>query len=79
MSIFDLLQAHPIKGFASHEDYSMAVRELLLRLGHTPVRAPFDSAGNCEICGECGRCPGWHIPSEKLRRIERETGGRSPE
>jgi hypothetical protein len=70
MSIFELLQKHPIRGFRSGEDYSMAVRELLLRLGYTPVRASFDSAGNCEICGECGRCPGWHTQSEQLHQLE---------
>ncbi len=73
MSIFDLLQAHPIKGFASCEAYSMAVRELLLRFGQTPIRSNFDSAGNCEICGECGRCPGWHTQAEQLRQMERDS------
>jgi hypothetical protein len=51
MSIFELLQKHPIRGFRSGEDYSMAVRELLLRLGYTPVprsirRETAKSAGN---------------------------------
>jgi hypothetical protein len=28
--------------------------------GLTPIRAVFDAAGNCTVCGDSGRCPGWH-------------------
>lgn len=32
----------------------------LLAVGVEPVRAEYDAAGNCTVCGEAGRCPGWH-------------------
>jgi len=44
--------------------FSANYRRRLVRAGHKPIRATYDAAGNCRICGECGRCPGWHYPGE---------------
>lgn len=44
--------------------FSANYRRRLVRAGHKPIRAVEDAAGNCRICGEAGRCPGWHYPGE---------------
>jgi len=39
-----------------------AVSEQQLVAGsYTIARASTDAAGNCPLCGEAGRCPGWHL------------------
>jgi hypothetical protein len=50
--------------FASHAHLSAALKRALVNLGVRPVRATYDPAGNCKICGEAGRCGGWHTPGE---------------
>lgn len=65
MTVFDILKKRPLTGYPSTKNFHRAVRRLLGRLGHTPVQASYDRAGNCKICGECGRCPGWHLQEEK--------------
>lgn len=42
-----------------------AVRRLLVAANKRPVPAHRDRAGNCPICGEAGRCPGWHTIEER--------------
>lgn len=58
------------RGFPTEESFRRAVRmELRNCTGVDPVRAVYDGAGNCVICGEAGRCPGWHHPDEaRVRR-----------
>jgi hypothetical protein len=43
---------------------------ILLKSGKIPVKAIYDKAGNCIICGECGRCPGWHTVEDAQRGEE---------
>lgn len=53
--------------YASRAAYQRAMkRQLERQYGAPPVKAVYDLAGNCMHCGECGRCPGWHIPSDKF-------------
>lgn len=42
-------------------------RAEIRRRSLVPVAARWDGAGNCVICGEAGRCPGWHTPAEAQR------------
>jgi hypothetical protein len=51
--------------YSSRQEYERAVQRAFLRNGITPVKAAYDAAGNCLQCGECGRCPGWHLPPGK--------------
>lgn len=44
--------------------YQRKVRKAIVRAGFTPVKAERDEAGNCIVCWECGRCPGWHTSAE---------------
>lgn len=53
--------------FKSWKAYGDAFRRELRKHGHKTVRATYGDAGNCTICGECGRCPGHHV--------ERKNGG----
>lgn len=50
-----------------------ATRAKILRAGRAPIPAEIDPAGNCRICGEAGRCPGWHYHGEPgaVLRIEK--------
>lgn len=44
--------------------YTAKVKRELESQGYQPVKAVYDAGGNCTICGEAGRCPGWHKPSD---------------
>ena len=50
-------------------------RRAILRQGYIPIPARWDEAGNCTVCGESGRCPGWHrgeqatIPGTERRQV----------
>lgn len=44
----------------TEKQYKNMVRRAMLRAGLKPVAAIYDEAGNCTVCGEAGRCPGWH-------------------
>ena len=46
--------------YATAEGLSNAIYRALLRAGYYPVKPRYDDNGDCLICGECGRCPGWH-------------------
>jgi hypothetical protein len=50
--------------------YAKVKRELI-KAGKYPVKAISDYAGNCLICGEAGRCPGWHTITETQAALER--------
>jgi hypothetical protein len=54
----------------TYSQYKSKVKRLLLKAGYNPVKASYDKAGNCKICGEAGRCPGWHT----LQEIHRQEG-----
>lgn len=43
--------------------YERNKRAIIAATGQA-VPAEFDGAGNCVICGEAGRCPGWHTVDE---------------
>ena len=44
--------------------WHQATRRQILRRHKIPIPAHYDPAGNCRICGEAGRCPGWHYHGE---------------
>lgn len=59
----------------SREAYTAAVRHAIEHAGfvkaerrYGPVRAEVDRLGNCDICGEAGRCPGYHIHEDDYAR-----------
>lgn len=35
-------------------------RQRILDRGDTPIPATYDDTGTCTVCGEAGRCPGFH-------------------
>ena len=51
---------HGARPFASRAAYKRATAAEFRRAGVVPVKAQYDTAGNCTVCGEAGRCPGWH-------------------
>lgn len=55
--------------YVSRLAYQKAVKRAFLKQNIMPVKATYDTAGNCLQCGECGQCPGWHISQigEKAR------------
>jgi len=50
--------------FPSHAAYTRFVRRALVSAGQPPYKATYDPGNNCHICGECGRCPGYHTADE---------------
>ena len=54
----------PVPTYPSRKAYEAAVKHGLIRQGKHPIKARYDRAGNCLICGECGRCPGYHERKE---------------
>jgi len=65
MKAMDLLAKLPGRTFPSMEAYYQRNYRVLRQAGIKPIRARLDTAGNCTICGEAGRCPGWHTPEEQ--------------
>ena len=65
----------------TQKQYYAKMKKEILRSGCIPVKAIQDEAGNCIICGECGRCPGWHTSGEEqlasLRRVNNAMEGRT--
>jgi hypothetical protein len=55
--------------FKSRAAFEEAKRAEIVANGIKPVRATYDTAGNCTICGEAGRCPGWHASKEVPLRV----------
>jgi hypothetical protein len=64
MTARDILDRLPHKLFPSASAFYRRNYAALKRVGMVPVMARYDDAGNCRICGEAGRCPGWHTPEE---------------
>lgn len=40
--------------------HAESARRAILGAGLIPVRATYDDGGNCTVCGEAGRCVGYH-------------------
>lgn len=62
---YDLLDAQPYT-LRTRADYTRFARALFRRHGFYTVTATYDEAGNCLLCGECGRCPGVHLAGRKM-------------
>lgn len=60
----DIIDKLPHKTFTTQKAYYLRNRKALERAGQIAYKALFDEVGNCKICGECGRCPGWHTGEE---------------
>ena len=54
--------------FCSRSALERAVKREFAKQGITAIRAQYDSYGDCMVCGECGRCPGYHTPDEVAQR-----------
>ena len=52
--------------------YHAATRAAIVRQGLTPIKAKEDHAGNCVVCDEAGRCPGWHAEPEVLAALRNQ-------
>jgi hypothetical protein len=48
----------------SRADFELQSKQRIIKAGLLPIRADYDSTGNCTTCGESGRCPGWHAIGE---------------
>lgn len=64
MTAIQILEQGTRPSFPSRKAFAAHVRRQIIKAGFTPVKATEDDAGNCTICGECGRCPGWHTTLE---------------
>jgi hypothetical protein len=62
------------RGPVSRRAVEDRARRLCQSRAGVAVRATYDSAGNCQICGEAGRCLGWHLPEE----VERVANASAP-
>jgi hypothetical protein len=51
----------------SRAGFAKFYRAGLIHAGFDPFPATYDEDGNCYLCGECGRCPGWHYAEEATR------------
>ncbi len=51
----------PFKPNRTPKQYQREVYRAIVRSGYLARLADYDNEGNCVICGEAGRCPGWHI------------------
>ncbi len=45
-------------------EFTTNTKRDIIAKGLTPRPAVTDIHGNCVYCGEAGRCPGWHTPTE---------------
>jgi hypothetical protein len=64
MKAVEILAKLPYRLFPSRAAYYARNYRALRRIGLDPIRATWDEAGNCTVCGEAGRCPGWHTPEK---------------
>lgn len=56
----------------TRKEWEADVRRRIVATGLEPIKAEYDTAGNCRTCGEAGRCPGYHTQGEGID----DTGGR---
>lgn len=69
MKTYDLLEKADWlswKPFKSERAFSDRVRKVIVKNGFTPIKGKKDRGGNCLICGESGRCLGWHTEADRL-------------
>lgn len=59
----------------TRQQYFARNRREILKRGLVPVKARWDENGDCLICGEAGRCPGWHTQEELRKSVERNGQG----
>jgi len=59
-------QAVPIVEERTPTAYTAWYRAALIAYHLKPIPAVEDEHGDCVICGEAGRCAGWHYEGEKL-------------
>ncbi|MCU0601603.1 MAG: hypothetical protein MUC33_02920 [Desulfobacterales bacterium] len=64
MKALDIIARIPHRSCKSRDEFQRRVHRAIREAGHKPVRAQYNQAGNCTICGEAGRCPGWHLSTE---------------
>lgn len=71
MQSFEILDIVAARHWAKHHRpfnssaaLERAVKREFTKMGITAIRAQYDRNGDCIICGECGRCPGYHTPAE---------------
>lgn len=65
ITVIALIGDMPGTPFESRKAFERAVkRHVYRKTGEEPRKAIYDDAGNCIVCGECGRCPGWHTLQE---------------
>ena len=57
----EILDGIKFKEGRTFKQYQNAVKRAFLCRGYSPILAHYDEAGNCTICGESGRCAGWHL------------------
>ena len=65
--ILDIVVAARLKHdlpFYSRAALERAVKREFVKQGIPAIRAMYDRYGDCTVCGECGRCPGYHTPAE---------------
>ena len=44
--------------------YQKWAKSLIIKNGLMAISAPVSDGGTCQVCGEDGRCPGWHTPDD---------------
>lgn len=64
MTTDQILDKLPYKLFPSRLALEQRNKQAILNAGHIPIRAILDDSGDCVICGEAGRCPGWHTKDD---------------
>jgi hypothetical protein len=64
-TVADVVATMPAKTFASRAAFRRALFRQCVRVTCCePCDVPKDRAGNCPVCGEAGRCSGYHFLSE---------------
>lgn len=67
-TVKQILARLPARSFPTRAAYRNHARILVVAVtGRQPFAAIEDTAGNCLVCGESGRCPGWHLEAEFKR------------
>ena len=67
MTARDVARALPVVPNRTRYQFICALRRELRRLGIPFVQATYDAGGNCNVCGESGRCPNLHTAEELLK------------
>jgi hypothetical protein len=58
-----------IPQYPTREEHQEKVKQEILAAGKVPIQAIYDAGKNCLLCGEAGRCPGWHTKDEMKKLI----------